>query len=80
MSGNETRVQAIYQITNREPLAVKATEPLGKIWACDVFNMAKMEEALSKTAYKAMKRTAETGAPLDPAVLTHFLSDDQYYR
>jgi len=68
MSGNETRVQAIYQITNREPLAVKATEPLGKIWACDVFNMAKMEEALSKTAYKAMKRTAETGAPLDPAV------------
>lgn len=68
MSGNETRVQAIYQITNREPLAVKATEPLGKIWACDVFNMAKMEEALSKNAYKAMKRTVETGAPLDPAV------------
>jgi len=68
MSGNESRVQAIYQITNREPLAVEQPEPLGKIWACDVFNMAKMEEALSKTAYKAMKKTVETGEPLDPAI------------
>ena len=68
MSGNESRVQAIYQITNREPLAVEPTEALDKIWACDVFNMAKMEEALSKTAYKSMKKTVETGAPLDPIV------------
>ena len=68
MSGNESRVQAIYQITNREPMAVKPTEPLSEIWACDVFNLEKMEEALSKTAYKAVKNTMETGAPLDPSI------------
>ena len=41
MSGNESRVQAIYQITNREPMPVKKTKSLDKIWACDVFNLAK---------------------------------------
>ena len=67
MSGNESRVQAIYQITNREPIAVETPEPLGKIWASDVFNLAKMEESLSKNAFKAMKKTVQAGAPLDPA-------------
>lgn len=67
MSGNESRVQAIYQITNREPAAVKKTSRLGKIWADDVFNLARMEWALSKTAFKSMKKTVQTGAPLDPA-------------
>lgn len=68
MSGNESRVQAIHQITNREPAVVQQTEPFGKIWACDVFNLAKMEEALSKTAYKAVKKTVETGEPLEPSI------------
>ena len=67
MSGNETRVQAINNITNREPMAVSTPEPLSKIWACDVFNLAKMEESLSKNAFKAVKNTVQTGAPLDPA-------------
>lgn len=67
MSGNESRMQAIYQITNNEPLAVKQPEPLSKIWACDVFNLATMEEALSKNAFKAMKNTVQTGGMLDPA-------------
>lgn len=67
MSGNESRVQAIYQITNREPMAVKSTKSLDKIWATDVFNLAKMEEALSKTAFKSIKNTVQTGAPLEPA-------------
>ena len=43
-------------------------EPLSKIWASDVFNLVKMEEALSKNAYKSMKNAVETGAPLEPAV------------
>jgi len=68
MSGNESRVQAIYQITNREPMSVKKTKPLDKIWACDVFNLAKMEESLSKNAFKAVKKTVHTGEPLSPAV------------
>lgn len=67
MSGNESRIQAIHQITNREVIAVKTPKPLAKIWATDVFNLAKMEEALSKTAFKAIKSTVKTGAPLDGA-------------
>lgn len=67
MSGNESRIQAIHQITNRETMTVKTPKPLDQIWATDVFNLAKMEESLSKTAFKAMKKTVQTGAPLDTA-------------
>jgi glutamine synthetase len=67
MSGNESRIQAIHQITNRETMAVKTPKPLDEIWATDVFNLAKMEESLSKTAFKAIKKTVQTGAPLDTA-------------
>lgn len=67
MSGNKARLQAINEITNSEPKSCTMTDPLSKIWACDVFNLATMEEALSKNAFKAMKKTVQTGAPLDPA-------------
>ena len=67
MSGNESRLQAISQITNRKPIAVTMTDRLGKIWADDVFNLARMEWALSKNAFKAVKKTVQTGAPLDSA-------------
>lgn len=67
MSGNESRLQAIYQITNREPMLVDQPKSLSKIWASDVFNLAKMEEALSKNTYKAIKKTVQSGAPLDSA-------------
>jgi glutamine synthetase len=43
------------------------TDRLGKIWADDVFNLARMEWALSKNAFKEVKKTVQTGAPLDPA-------------
>jgi glutamine synthetase len=67
MSGNESRIQAVHQITNRETMVVKTPRPLDEIWATDVFNLAKMEESLSKTAFKAIKNTVKTGAPLDGA-------------
>ena len=67
MSGNESRLQAIYQITNREDTPVSSPKKLSKIWASDVFNLAKMEETLSKKAYKAMKKTMASGDALDPA-------------
>ena len=67
MSGNQSRLQAISQITNRVPKVCEPTQPLSKIWACDVFNLVTMEEALSKSAFKAMKKTVHTGAPLDAA-------------
>jgi glutamine synthetase len=65
MSGNETRVQAIHTITNIEPMIVEKTGSLKEIWADDVFNLAKMEESLSKKAFKAIKKTTHTGDILD---------------
>jgi glutamine synthetase len=67
MSGNETRAKAIDEITNAVPYETKMTEPLSKIWASDVFSLQQMEESLSKSAFKAMKKTVQTGAELDPA-------------
>ncbi len=67
MSGNESRLQAIYQITNNEAPIVEKTDPLSDIWATDVFNLARMEESLSKNAFKTMKKTIQTGAPLNSA-------------
>ncbi len=67
MSGNQSRLQAISQITNRVAKDCEPTKPLSEIWACDVFNLVTMEEALSKSAFKAMKKTVQTGAPLDAA-------------
>ncbi|MBV1915529.1 MAG: glutamine synthetase III [Pseudomonadales bacterium] len=67
MTGSESRAQAIYQITNRTPLEVEKTEPLSDIWATDVFSLATMEEALAKNAFKAVKKTVQTGEPLDAA-------------
>ena len=67
MSANASRQQAINNITNRSPLAVSQIEPLGKIWAEDVFSLSRMEWALSKTAFKVIKKTMETGEQLDAA-------------
>lgn len=67
MSGNESRLQAVSLITNRKPVPVTKPGKLGEIWAEDVFNLARMEWALSKSAFKAVKKTVQTGAPLDVA-------------
>lgn len=67
MSANAARLKAIQSISNRQPIEVSRPEALGDIWAQDVFNLAAMESALSKSAFKAMKNTVQTGAPLDPA-------------
>ncbi len=66
MSGSQSRAEAVFQITNRKPMKVRKSKPLQKIWATDVFTLKKMEEALSKKAYKSMKKTIETGEALDP--------------
>lgn len=67
MSANASRLQAIQEITNRKPVPTEMTDSLGNIWAEDVFGLARMEWALSKTAFKSMKKTVQTGEPLDPA-------------
>ena len=67
MSGLTSRKNAITEITNRAPIVCDMPGPLNKIWATDVFSLAAMEEALSKNAFKAIKKTVQTGAPLDNA-------------
>ncbi len=67
MSGARSRKNAITEITNRAPKLVDQTDPLSKIWATDVFSLSAMEEALSKNAFKAIKKTVQTGAELDAA-------------
>ena len=67
MSANEVRQQAISAVTNRTPVDPTTGGPLSEIWAIDVFGLATMEECLSKNAFKEMKKTVQTGAPLDPA-------------
>jgi len=67
MSGSQSRAEAVFQITNRKPMKVRKPKSLQKTWATDVFTLKKMEEALSKKAYKSMKKAVETGESLDPA-------------
>jgi glutamine synthetase len=68
MSGNESRIQAIYQITNREPLPKKAPKRLEEMWATDVFTLSKMQECLPKPVFKSVKKTIQTGEVLDSSV------------
>lgn len=67
MSGNASRLSAINAISNGTSKQTEMPDSLSSIWASDVFNLATMEEALSKNAFKAMKKTVQTGSPLDPA-------------
>lgn len=66
--GYEPRTQAIYQITNREPIAVKPPESLENLWATDVFSLNKMQACLPKGVYKSLKETILSDEKLDPAV------------
>jgi len=43
-------------------------EPVTSIFGCNVFNEAAMRERLPKNIFKAIKRTIDEGAPLDPSI------------
>ncbi|KPQ35249.1 MAG: glutamine synthetase [Phormidesmis priestleyi Ana] len=68
MTGNESRVQAIYEITNKEPIEPKPSEKLEDIWASHVFSLSKMQAMLPKDIFKSLKKTIKTGEKLDPNV------------
>jgi len=68
MTGNESRAQAIYEITNKQPIEPKAPEKLEDIWASHVFSLSKMQASLPKDVFKSLKKTIKTGEKLDPAV------------
>ena len=66
--GYEPRTQAVYQITEREAIAVKPPETLESMWAKDVFSLIKMQACLPKAVYKSLKKTIQSDAKLDPSV------------
>ncbi len=68
MTGNAARIQAVQNITNRQPTATTFPEPLSTLWASDVFTLAKMKESLPKEIFKSVKKTVETGAELDISI------------
>ena len=68
MTGNEPRVQAIYEITNREPIEAKSPEKLEDIWASNVFGLSKMQASLPKDVFKSLKKTIQSGEKLDASV------------
>ena len=68
MSGNESRIQAVYEITNREPKPPKTPKRLEDMWASDVFTLSKMQESLPKSIFKSLKRTIELGEKLDASI------------
>jgi glutamine synthetase len=65
MSGNTIRVQAIQEITKKTLRPPTPPQTLDSLWASDVYTLAKMKEHLPKDAFKSLKATIESGAPLD---------------
>ena len=68
MSQSEDRSQAVFEITTGEAIITAKPKSLEATWAADVFTLAKMENALSKSAFKSMKKTMETGVALAPDI------------
>jgi glutamine synthetase len=68
MSGNESRFQAICQITDREKLPPKVPNRLEEMWASDVFTLNKMQACLPKDVFKSLKKTIQTGGKLDVSI------------
>ena len=67
MTANDVRREIVTEVLGRPTVEAAEVLPLSDIWATDVFGLAAMEEALSKSAFKAMKQTVQTGELLDPA-------------
>ena len=46
----------------------KAPKRLEDLWACDVFTLGKMQESLPKDVFKSVKKTIQTGEPLNVSI------------
>jgi glutamine synthetase len=68
MSGNDSRLQAICDITNREPMPATPPGKLEELWAADVFSLSKMQQSLPKSIFKSVKKTIESGETLDVSI------------
>ncbi len=65
---HQLRVQAISQVTDRQPLPPKVPQRLEALWATDVFSLSKMQASLPKDVFKSLKQTIQTGGKLDISV------------
>jgi glutamine synthetase len=65
---HELRVQAVAQVTDRQPLPSKIPQRLEALWATDVFTLSKMQASLPKDVFKSIKKTIQTGGKLDVSV------------
>ncbi len=65
---SESRTQANYKITEREPISVDPPSRLQELWAEDVFCLKKMEKCLPKAVFKSLKKTIEAGERLDVSI------------
>ena len=68
MTGNAARMQAVQNITNRQPMPAKTPETLSSLWASDVFTLSKMKECLPKEVFKSVKKTIEASEELDVSI------------
>jgi glutamine synthetase len=69
--GSSARMAAINAVTNYQPITepLNFTEtPTSEIFGCNVFNKQVMKNRLPKPVYKALCKTIESGAKLDPAI------------
>lgn len=71
MSGSKARMQAISAVTKYKPSAppLNFQELSSKdVYGANVFSLAEMQKRLPKPVFKSLKKTIETGAPIDPAI------------
>src|SRR5678815_5324728 len=71
MSGSVSRLQAISAVTNYKPISEPlnfAETPAKALFGMNVFSQAVMQATLPKAVYKSLKKTIESGKPLDASV------------
>jgi glutamine synthetase len=71
MSGSVSRLQAISAVTNYTPISAPlnfAETPARELFGLNVFSPAVMQARLPKAVYKSLKKTIDSGRPLDSSV------------
>ena len=71
MSGSVSRLQAVSAVTNYKPISAPlnfAETPAKALFGVNVFSQAVMQATLPKAVFKSLKKTIESGKPLDASV------------
>jgi glutamine synthetase len=71
MSGSVSRLQAISAVTSYKPISEPlnfAETPAKSLFGVNVFSQAVMQARLPKAVYRSLKKTIDSGKPLDASV------------